>query len=115
MPVITTATAGRKALVLGDNEWSRAEGLDVSALPRDASVIRVTPTATFIAGREDPSVDAEKAVATSSVWSQYYERGTLHGVYEFLERHAGVRMYFPGELGTVWIDDVRLEELPPEG
>ena len=101
MPVVTTATTGKKALILGDNDWSRAEGLDVSALPRDASVIKVTPTATYIAGRDDPTVDAEKAVATASVWSQYYERGTLFGVYEFLERHAGVRMYFPGELGTV--------------
>jgi Domain of unknown function (DUF4838) len=31
----------------------------------------------------------------------YYERATLFGVYDFLERFAGVRFYFPGEIGTV--------------
>ena len=29
------------------------------------------------------------------------DRGTLFGVFEFLERCAGVRWYFPNELGVV--------------
>ncbi len=29
------------------------------------------------------------------------EAGTLYGVYHFLEKYAGVRFYWPGELGTV--------------
>lgn len=29
------------------------------------------------------------------------ERATLFGVYEFLMRYAGVRMYFQGEPGTI--------------
>ena len=29
------------------------------------------------------------------------QRGTLFGVYDFLEKAAGVRFYFPGELGTI--------------
>lgn len=29
------------------------------------------------------------------------EAGTLYGVYHFLEKYAGIRFYWPGELGTV--------------
>ena len=35
------------------------------------------------------------------MWRHFYERATLFGVYDFLERFIGVRFYFPGEIGTV--------------
>lgn len=34
-------------------------------------------------------------------WGQYFERGTLFGVYDFLERFIGIKFYFPGKIGTV--------------
>ena len=94
--VVTTPTVCKAGIRLG----AKATGFDVSAFARDEFRIRVSETGVDIAGRDDGRVNPEKAM-TSSCWAQYYERATLFGVYEFLERYAGVRMYFPGELGEV--------------
>jgi len=40
-------------------------------------------------------------IAPAGGYQAGFDRGTLWGVYEFLERFAGVRWYFAGELGTV--------------
>ena len=100
VPVVNGFTDGKTAIVLGDNEWTRAAGIDVAGMKRDAYAI-VAKDRVYIAGRDDPKTDVVDAILNGGVWSQLYERGTLFGVYEFLERHAGVRMYFPGELGTI--------------
>ena len=100
VPVVNAFTEGRTAIVLGDNKWTRAVGIDVAGMKRDAYAI-VCGERIYIAGRDDPKTDVENAILNGGVWSQLYERGTLFGVYEFLERFAGVRMYFPGELGTI--------------
>ena len=79
---------------LGDSSAARAAGVDVSSLKRDEFVIRASEDSIFIAGRDDPVHDPAKG-------GGLYERATLFGVYDFLERFAGCRFYFPGELGTV--------------
>lgn len=75
---------------------------EVAALERDAYVIRSSGRRIDIFGRDsswrDPVVQLKKVGGTNS---HYYERGTLFGVYGFLERHAGCRFYFPGRIGTV--------------
>ena len=55
-----------------------------------------------IAGYDDdpPDPAATAALPDEAPWQPCFRRGTLFGVYAFLERFAGVRMYFPGELGT---------------
>ena len=102
VPIRTAATArvdARTAILLG-----RATGFDVSSFERDAFRTKVEcaedgAAQIRIAGR-DGKVDLFR-----SVWkygqSTYCERATLFGVYAFLEDFAGVRFYFPGELGTV--------------
>ena len=101
--VVTAPTVGRKGIYLGDGEWTRKAGIDVSKLARDAFVITADDRGVYIAGRDDPREDTRLAVYApwTGYWSQYHEHATLFGVYEFLERFAGVRMYFPGELGTI--------------
>lgn len=101
-PVAVTdaATPGKTAIVLGDSQASREAGIDVAGLRRDAFVIDVGARI-VIAGRDDAMADPERAILRGGVWTQLYERGTLFGVYEFLERFAGCRFYFPGELGTI--------------
>ena len=54
-----------------------------------------------------------------AIWQPCFRRGTLFGVYAFLERFAGVRMYFPGALGTcipkaarIAVPEGRVEEAP---
>lgn len=92
--VTSRPDAARTWIVLGSNDWSVATGISTADLPRDAFRIKTAPGRIFIAGHDDRKhPHAIKELNT--------QRGTLHGVYEFLERWAGVRMYFPGELGEV--------------
>lgn len=103
VPIVTSATPGRKGIYLGDSDLSRKAGIDVSAMKRDAFAIVCEKGRVFIAGRDDPNADTRRAIYSphTGVWAQLHEHATLFGVYEFLERYAGVRMYFPGELGTL--------------
>ena len=103
VPVVTSPTPGKKGVYLGDSQWTRAAGIDVAALKRDAFTIVADGRGVYIAGRDDPKEDTHHSVYSphTGVWAQYHEHATLFGVYEFLERYAGVRMYFPGELGTI--------------
>ena len=97
----TAPTAGKVSLVLGDNAWSRAAGIDVAKLPRDGFAIRTGDDRIYIAGRDDPKTDLTHHIANGAVHLAINEHATSFGVYEFLERFAGVRFYFPGEFGTV--------------
>jgi hypothetical protein len=89
------------AVSVGDNAFSRKAGIDVAKLPRDAGVIKTADGRIYIAGRDDVRVDSVERRLTGGILANMYERATLFAVYEFLERFAGVRFYFPGELGTV--------------
>ena len=115
-PTVTNALlSGSVSIVVGDNDWSRKAGVDVKALPRDGFTVKATKSGNgavvFVTGVDDPEVDAFKRVRVQGVSNLYYERASLFGVYEFLERFAGVRFYFPGELGTV-VPHVRSFKVP---
>ena len=102
LPVVARPTAGKVSLILGDNAWARAAGIDVNALAQDGFVLRAASNVVYIAGRDDPKFDLPRYVKEghfSSVVST--QHATVFGVYDFLERVLGARFYFPGELGTV--------------
>ena len=101
VPVVSRGTPGKVHFFLGDSPEARAAGIDVSALPRDAFEIVVADGSVFIAGRDDAMRDPEMEIARGITSGQRYERATLFGVYEFLEKAVGCRFYFPGELGTI--------------
>ena len=95
IPLVTSPTPGKTAVVVGANAWSEAAGIDVGNLPRDGFVVRAVPGRVFVAGRDmagpfDPAGDFKGG-----------EKATLFGVYDFLERYVGCRFYFPGEIGEV--------------
>ena len=92
---------GLAHVFLGDSPAARAAGLDVASFRRDEFAIRTRGDSVFIAGRDDPRRDPAKEIEKGNSMGQLYERATLFGVYEFLERFAGCRFYFPGEMGTV--------------
>ena len=98
VPLVREPTGGRSSIVLGANAWSAAAGVSTNGLPRDAFRIRSRNGDVFIAG-VDADVDLARLVARGARATP--PCGTLYGVYEFLERFAGVRFYLPGELGTV--------------
>ena len=103
VPLASAPLRGWISVHLGDSEYVRKAGIDISSLQRDAFRILVDGQAVYIAGRDDAQADTRHAVYSphTGYWAQYHEHATLFGVYEFLERFAGVRFYFPGELGTI--------------
>ena len=101
IPVVAVRTPGHTALILGDSAESRAAGIDVSKLARDEYVLRADADAVCIVGRDDPKVSVEWVLNHGGKMSMHFEHATAMGVYGFLERHAGVRFYFPGELGEI--------------
>ena len=119
LPVVTRWTSGKTAIVLGAGGGSPGRlappcghaghvplpGESVgSALraDRDGYVIEACSNVVRIVGNDDdpPDPAATAALPDEAPWQPCFRRGTLFGVYAFLERFAGVRMYFPGELGT---------------
>ena len=101
VPLVKIPGGQKTALILGNTRQLRACGVDVAKLPRDGFVIKSSGNNILIAGRDDMKMDVENAVKSGSAWGNLYERGTLFGAYEFLERFVGVRFYFPGEIGTI--------------
>ena len=87
-------------IFVGDGEFARSKSINIAALPRDGFFIRTFGKNILVAGRDDSTVDPAKALQ-GGVWAQHYERGSLFAVYDFLERFADCRFYFPGELGTI--------------
>ena len=83
------------AIFVGDIEMAKKAGFDPRELEWGGFRIVTSGKDIIIAGRDD----------------REYSEGTLYGVYEFLERFAGIRFYFPGEIGTV-IPKITRWELP---
>ena len=109
VPQSATPTAGKTSIVLGDTPWSRQAGIDVTGLARDAFVIRAEGDRIYIVGRDDPKTNLKRMLDYGGWGAVLFERATLFGVYEFLERFAGARFYFPGELGTILPRKGRIE------
>ncbi len=63
---------------------------------RDGFIIRTEGENVIIAGRDDPKGKPETISSGLSP-----EHGTVNAAFEFLERFAGIRFYFPGDIGTV--------------
>ena len=118
LPVVAQRTEGKTAIVLGG---AQDRGGLATPQERDGYVIEADGDAVYIAGNDDDvsNVDATAALPDEAIWQPCFRRGTLFGVYAFLERFAGVRMYFPGELGTcvpraerIAVPEGRVEEAP---
>lgn len=87
---------GKLSLVLGDNKYARSAGLDVKKLASEGFFIKRSGSSVYLLGVDDPEFDPAK-----NRWKMWGQRGTLLAVYDFLERFAEIRFYFPGEYGTV--------------
>lgn len=86
------------AIVIGDCDLAKQNGLDGSKLPPEGFAIKTAPGLVFIVGNG---------------------QGIQWGCYEFLERFVGMRWYFPTELGqsiprtqTLSVPPVWLEDAP---
>jgi len=82
---------GRKIIAVGKSKLT--EAYDIAALGVEQYIIDVMPERlVIVGGREQPKVRSDGMVFVD-------DRGTLYGVYEFLE-DLGVRWYRPEEWGT---------------
>jgi hypothetical protein len=106
---------GSTAIVLG-KPAAKLMGLDVAKIKRDGYAVKFVGKAICIAGKDDETEKGQILFAMrdqqlkennrpayvryygSGTWN--FERGTLYGVYDFLES-SGVRWFFPGPKGTV--------------
>jgi hypothetical protein len=104
IPVLEHLGSARTSIVVGPGPLARSLGVDARPLARDAYVIRHVPReerdVIVIAGRDDrrwqPTTKSKRGSGLRP-----FERSTLFGVYDFLERFAGVRFFFGNEAGTV--------------
>ena len=101
VPTVTAPTAGRSQIVIGMNDWSRMAGISTNGLVRDEFIIKADSGRVYIVGRDNPRDDLDWVLGHGGKMAMLKEKATVFGVYEFLERFAGVRFYFPGELGTI--------------
>ena len=85
IPVVAEQTGKSFAFVLGDNAAAKAAGLNVEQLADEGYFIVRKGNAIYILGRDDPEKSPDQ-----NPWSHCYRRGTLSGVYDFLERFAGI-------------------------
>lgn len=88
LAMVPEASGKVPAFYVGESPESRAAGLDPSLLDRDGFFIKTSGSRIFITG-----VDSDKK--GEKQWA------SLFGVFDFLERFAGVRYYFPGKMGTI--------------
>ncbi len=117
LPVVNRPGDGKISFILGINAFSDAVGIDASSLVRDAFIIRTIGQNVFILGRDDPDFDEFAAIQKISGWQFNYEKGTLFGVYDFLERFADARFFFAGAgtlipEGTLQIPVIDIYERP---
>ena len=101
IPLVRKPTPGKFALFLGDSPEVRAAGIDVGQLPRDGFEVCVTADAAYIAGVDDPEQDLVRIAARQGPNGVHGAHATLFGTYDFLERFAGCRFFFPGRLGEI--------------
>ena len=93
-------------ILVGDSQPVRAMGIAPDQLQRQEYLIRFTPAALVLVGRDkidrgrvqyDPTPNQQVLDTWPGIWD---EQGTLYAVYDFLERCCQVRWFTPAEFGT---------------
>jgi len=108
VPRVDSPSKGKSSIVLGGNKWSRAAGIDPDRLPDDGFCIVASSNCIYICGKDDDNGDFSGRLKRGT-YGCSGKRGTLFGVYEFMERYAGCRFFFPGEMGTIIPELDRIE------
>ncbi len=94
------------AILVGDSQPVRALGIQPDQLEKQEYLIRITPEALVLVGRDKDDrgsvqYDQTPNPQTLDTWPGIWdERGTMYAVYDFLERYCNVRWFTPTEFGT---------------
>ena len=120
--IVKQIPANGKAIILGDTTNARNAGINVREIARDGYRIITDNKKIIIAGKDDASSKSEvlfkllklpedhrrHRLLEPQLWN--FERGTLYGVYHFLEM-LGVRWFLPGPKGEI-IPKIKTLEVP---
>lgn len=119
-PIVDSMPKSGPAILIGDSVETRKLGISVADLKRDGFILKRVGDFIVIAGRDDKDFDV-RACAEKADWHRQSipECATAFGAYEFLERIAGVRWYFPGQHGEfvpakkrICVSELDLKEEP---
>jgi hypothetical protein len=106
LPLISEKDAipsGSVPLYIGESGPTRLKGIISSSMSPQEYVVRITPDAIYMVGRDDSEfgpIDYERLGAWKG-FSLYSRVGTLYAVYDFLEKKCGVRWYMVTDIGRV--------------
>lgn len=94
------------AILVGDSKRVRAMGIRPDQMKKQEYLIRFTPEALVLVGRDkddrrsvqyDQTPNQQALDTWPDIWD---EQGTMYAVYDFLERYCNVRWFTPTEFGT---------------
>jgi hypothetical protein len=95
---------------IGESAFTRALGLRLDGLPGDGFRLEARDHWLAILGRDyrgRPITGLRNPWLPVEVWNSrlklgaFGEAGTLHGVYQFLEKYCDIRWYMPGDIGEI--------------
>lgn len=102
------AQEGPYRIYVGASKAAAKKGIDIGKLKKNHFVTLAAPEALYLVGRDDAHAEAPI--------DDWAEMGSLLAVYDWLDRAAGVRWVWPGELGTEIPrhKELATEEGPPQ-
>ena len=106
LKVVSKPTGKPFQIHVGNAALAKELNIDPKTFDRDGFVIRTAKNKILIIGNDHLKNDPYRH---ASGYGDRGERGTVFGTYEFLERFAKVRYFFPGKVGTVTPSAAKLE------
>jgi len=91
--VVEPPSADNPAIVIGHCAETRKAGIEADKIPIEGFVVKTAANRVYLVG------SARKLPSGSTRWASWSNEGSAWAVADFLERFAGVRWYWPAELG----------------
>lgn len=107
LPITNKTQVGATPIYIGDSPDVRKLGVDGSAFGKQEYLVKFFPSAIVLSGKDrddrgEPVYDYLANNGAVRTWpSLYHEVGSMYAVYDFLEKHCGVRWINPSDDGTV--------------
>ena len=113
LPIVKTVSADKPCIFVGDSEFSRKAGINISDIKPEGYVIKTVGKNLYIVGKDT------EGPAETDHWRSAPQAGTWNGVSSFLEKYLDIRWFFPGEYGEYvpvkkdfTIDDINISDYP---
>ncbi len=97
-------------VAVGKSPFTDAQQIDAAKFPKGGFAVKTAENLVAIVGYDSARIPGFATPENGN--AKVRINGTLHGVYDFMERFLGVRIYLPGEFGAVWPKTASLSILP---